>query len=444
VEPVRLIKTRMRLYGLLTTLALAVGLTVAASLTARVSSSPAAADPGPYERLSAGGISAGIGRLQRHLRAQPRDAGGWATLGLSYVEQARLTADPSYYPKAEAALGTALKERPADNDTAHAGLAALAAARHDFATALTQADQALAINPYGQNALAVRVDALVELGRYSDAMTAAEHADAVAPGTPIFTRLAYVNELYGHVREARRILDLAAASATGPGDQAYVHDQLGELAWNSGHLTTAAREFGLALCHDPSSLPAVDGRSRVRAARGDVAGAVADHQAVVATLPLPQYLTGFGELLDARGHADQAARQYAVAGAWATLAKAGGVATDLETALFDADHGDHAQALRAARAEWDRRHSVHVADALGWALHANGRDAEALTYAGKANATGYRNASFRYHLGMIEKALGKRDDARRDLAGALALNKDFSPLYAPRARAALASLGGRS
>jgi tetratricopeptide (TPR) repeat protein len=441
---VRLITTRMRLYGLLTTLALAVGLTVAASLTARVSPSPAAADPGPYERLSTGGISAGIGRLQGHLRAQPRDAGGWATLGLSYVEQARLTADPAYYPKAEAALGRALKERPADNDTAHAGLAALAAARHDFATALAQADQAIAINPYGQNALAVRIDALVELGRYADAMTAAKHADAVAPGTPVFTRLAYVNELRGHVGEARRILDLAAASATDPGDQAYVHDQLGELAWNSGRLTTAAREFGLALRHEPSYLPAIDGRARVRAARGDVAGAIADHRTVVATLPLPQYLTGFGELLEARKQPAEAARQYAVAGAWATLARAGGVATDLETALFNADHGDHAQALQAARAEWARRHSVHVADALGWALHVNGRDAEALTYARRANATGYRNASFRYHLGMIEKALGKRAGARRDLAGALSLNEHVSPLYAPRALAALHSLGGRS
>jgi len=441
---VRFIKTRMRLYGLLTTLALAVGLTVAASLTARVSPSPAAADPGADERFSAGGLGAGIGRLQRHLRAQPRDAGGWATLGLSYVEQARLTADPSYYPKAEAALGRALRERPADNDTAHAGLAALAAARHDFATARTQADQALAINPYGQNALAVRIDALVELGRYADARAAAGHADAVAPGTPILTRLAYVHELSGHVGEARRVLKLAAASATDPGDQAYVHDQLGELAWNSGRLPTAAREFGLALRHDPSYLPAVDGRARVRAARGDVPGALADHRTGVAALPLPQYLTGFGELLAAQGRADEAARQYAVAGTWARLAKAGGVATDLETALFNADHGDHAQAVQAARAEWARRHSVHVADALGWALHADGRDAEALAYAEKANATGYRNASFRYHLGMIEKALGKRDAARRNLASALDLNKDFSPLYAPRARAALASLGGRS
>jgi tetratricopeptide (TPR) repeat protein len=437
--------TRRRAYRLLTALALALGLTTTATVAFHVSSSPdpAAADPGSYERVSSN-VSVGIGQLQRHLRAQPRDAQGWATLGLSYVEQARLTADPSYYPKAEAALRTALKERPADNDTAHPGLAALAAARHDFSTALTEANQALAINPYGQNALAVRIDALVELGRYAEARAAAEHADAVAPGTPIFTRLAYVNELAGHVGEARRILNLAAASATDPGDQAYVHDQLGELAWNSGHLTTAGREFALALRYQPSYLPAVDGRARVRAARGDVAGAIADHRTVVATLPLPQYLTGFGELLDALGRSGEARQQYAVAGTWATLAKASGVATDLETALFNADHGDHVQALTAARAEWARRHSVHVADALGWALHVNGQDADALTYAKRANATGYRNATFRYHLGMIEKGLGKRGDASRDLAGALSLNKDFSPLYAPSARAALRSLGGRS
>jgi tetratricopeptide (TPR) repeat protein len=387
------------------------------------------------------GRVSGIDGLQRHLRAQPRDAQGWAALGLSYVERARLTADPSYYPKAAESLARALKAGPVDNDAAHAGLAALAAARHDFATALTEADRALAINPYGRHALAVRIDALVELGRYPEAKAAAERADAIAPGLPTFTRLAYVNELYGHVREARRILRLAAASATGPADQAYVHDQLGELAWNSGDLATAAREFDLALRRDPSYLVAVDGRSRVRAARGDIAGAVADHQRVVDALPLPQHLTGFGELLESRGRTGEAARQYAIVGAWARLARAGGVATDLETALFEADHGDPGRALAAARAEWGRRHSVHVADALAWALHASRRNAEALAYARRANATGYRNALFRYHLGMIEKALGKRVTARRDLSRALHLNPHFSPLYAPRARAAL---GGSS
>jgi hypothetical protein len=43
---------------------------------------------------------------------------------------------------------------------------------------------------------------------------------------------------------------------------------------------------------------------------------------------------------------------------------------------------------------------------------------------------------------MIERALGLRDAARRSLTGALHLNPRFSPLLAPRARAALAELGG--
>ncbi|MVZ98985.1 hypothetical protein F8568_001005 [Actinomadura sp. LD22] len=428
---------------------LAVALTVAAAVAGGVLGRPA--DPGPgaggiapqaYGQAAGGDVAAGIGRLQRHLRAQPRDADGWTALGLSYVEQARLTADPSFYPKSAAALKRALAVRPAGNDGAHAGLAALAAARHDFGTALTEADAALAINPYGQSALAVRIDALVELGRYPEAMAAAKHADAVRPGTPVFTRLAYVNELYGRTGEARRILGLAASSATAPADQAYVHDQLGELAWSGGDLATAGREFGLALRHDPGYLPAVDGRARVEAARGRTARALADHARVVAALPLPQYLTGYGELLEARGRTADARRQYAVAGSWSTLARASGVATDLETALFEADHGNAATAVAAARAEWGRRHSVHVADALGWALHASGHDAEALPYARKALATGYRNASFRYHLGMIEKSLGKRSAARRDLAAALKLDPYFSPLHAPKARAALSALGG--
>src|SRR5262249_43892093 len=223
--------------------ALAAGLTFGATLaTGGQPSPPPGSGPVPaaaFEQLSSASLAAGIGQLQRHLRAQPRDATGWATLGLSYVEQARLTADPAYYPKAAAALAEALRVRPGDNDAAHAGLAALAAARHDFATALIEANRSLAINPFGARALAVRIDALVELGRYPGAMAAAVHADRIAPGIPVFTRLAYVNELYGRTAEAHRVLELALTSADDPGDLSYVHAQLGELAWSHGNAATA-------------------------------------------------------------------------------------------------------------------------------------------------------------------------------------------------------------
>jgi len=71
----------------------------------------------------------------------------------------------------------------------------------------------------------------------------------------------------------------------------------------------------------------------------------------------------------------------------------------------------------------------------------NGRDSEALNHAREALRLGQRNALFRFHLGMIEKSLGMREEARRDLAEALRINPHFSFLQAPTARTALAELG---
>ncbi|MBC6468823.1 hypothetical protein HKK74_25500 [Actinomadura alba] len=434
---------------------MAIGLTLASAVTfdRHFSAAPdsdaamvAGLEPVPGGTVPGGTVRQSVTRLQRHLSAQPRDATAWAALGLAYVEQARVTADPSYYPKAEGALDRSLSVRPGDNAAALGGKAALAAARHDFPFALRLAGEALAIDAYGLTAHAVRVDALVELGRYQDAHDAVRRADSLRPGIPIFTRYAYVLELRGRSGAARQVLERAARSADDPGDIAYVATQLGELAWNRGDHRAAGRHYAAALRADPSYAPALDGRARARAAGGDVDGAVRDRVALVGRVPLPSYVVALGELYEAHGRRGEARRQYAVAGTWGTLAKANGVAADLETALVAADHGDRAEALRAAQAEWRRRCgppetagrcAVHVADALAWALHVNGRDREALGYARLATGTGYRNALFLYHRGMIEKALGEGAQARRSLRAALRLNPHFSDLHAPTAREAL-------
>ncbi|GGS71482.1 tetratricopeptide repeat protein [Streptomyces cinerochromogenes] len=395
-----------------------------------------AVDPGV---LGGGDLDASITALQAQLRAQPKDHGGWATLGLAYVEQARTKADPSRYPQAERALKRSLSLAP-DDDQALAGRAALAAARHDFKNALTFADAALRLNPYSERALSSRIDALVELGRYAEAEQAARTADARRPGVPVFTRYAYVHELRGDVGTARRVLEQALSAAASPGDTAYVATQLGQLAWNQGDYRTALTFYARALAADDGYLPALEGRARARAASGDRAAAIKDMEAVVARSPLPGPLVALGELYEARGAAGDRARarqQYALVDAWIALARANGVNADLDTALAAADHGDKGAALRAARAEWARRHTVHTADALAWALHVNGRDEEALPYARRATATGYRNAAFLYHRGVIELATGHARDGRASLRAALALNPGFSPLGAAEARTAL-------
>ncbi|MFJ9819780.1 tetratricopeptide repeat protein [Streptomyces sp. NPDC101151] len=395
-----------------------------------------AVDPGV---LGSGNLDAGIAALQSHLRSQPRDFDSWATLGLAYVEQARTKGDPARYPQAEKALERSLALAP-DNDQALAGRAALAAARHDFKNALTYADQALKQNPYSERALSSRIDALVELGRYTEASRAAGTADARKPGVPVFTRYAYVHELRGDVTTARRVLEQALAAATSPGDVAYAAAQLGQLAWNQGDYDSALTFYARALAADENYLPALEGRARAQAASGHRDEAIKGLQTVVARYPLPGPLVELGELYEARGAAGDRARahdQYALVDAWIALARANGVNADLDTALAAADHGDKAAALRAARAEWARRHTVHTADALAWALHVNGRDEEALPYARRATATGYRNAAFRYHRGMIELATDHGKDGRASLQAALKLNPGFSPLGAAQARKAL-------
>ena len=124
--------------------------------------------------------------------------------------------------------------------------------------------------------------------------------------------------------------------------------------------------------------------------------------------------------------------------ATARLLAANGVVTDLETALFQADHGSPAEALAAARAEWSARRSIHTADALGWALHAAGRDGEALRYVRLATRLGTQDARLLFHRGAVESALGV-PGAAGHLRAAQRLDAGTSPF---RAAAIGALLGG--
>jgi tetratricopeptide (TPR) repeat protein len=386
-------------------------------------------------------LAGGIATLQAHLSVQPDDVRGWASLGVAYVEQARVTLNPTYYPKAQTALQRALALSPSD-DAAHAGLAALDSARHDFAAALTEADTSLTVNPDNAEALAIRTDALTELGQYPQALASAEQADEVSPGVPTFTRLSYQRELRGDVPGAVALMLRALAAATSPSDIAFVRMHLGDLARETLDLTTADADYEAALKADPTTVGATAGLARVASLRGDNQTAIALWTDVVRRAPLPEYLVDFGDLLESLGMTAQAQQQFAVVLGSAALSRANGVQTDLEIANFESDHGDAAAALAAARAEWGRRHSVHVADAYAWALHAAGMDAQALVLSHLALQINTADARFLLHAAVIETALGDRSAARTHLAAAMRLRGMLDALQrqqADRTAAALAS-----
>lgn len=385
-------------------------------------------------------LTRAIEQAQADLRRDPDDAQTWAQLGTAYVEQARITGDPSYYERAQGALDRSMQVQPDDNAEAMLGLGALANARHDFTSARDWALRAMELRPKTAAVYGVLADALTQLGNVDGATAAVQQMLDLEPGVASFTRASYEFELHGRVNDARRALERALEDVGSRAGLAFCRYYLGELAFNSGDLDEAARQYDQGLEIAPDDARLRQGRAKVDAARGDVERALVGYQNVINRAPLPQYVQEYGELLLAVGRTEEAERQFELYRVQQRLYEAQGSTDDLAVALFLADHGDPAEALRRAQAEWDRRQSVFVADAMAWALHVNGRDTEALDYADRADALGWRNATFAYHRGMILQSLGRDDEAAEQLAEALEINPFFSPLYAPRARAALDEL----
>lgn len=398
-----------------------------------------APDAGAVSGASSGDLGAITASLQERLREVPRDDRAWATLALAYVEQGRVTGDASWYPKAQQAARRSLSLDSDDNAVGHSVSAALAAARHDFSGALRQVQAALRIDPYDDTGLSVQVDALTELGRYPAASRAARVADSRRPGIATTTRYAYQLELRGELAKSAAVLRRALPDAT-HAERAELLTLLADLDRREGRLDASGREVRQALRERPGHLPALVALARLHVARGDLDAAAKTWTTVVRRLPTVEYLTELGELELARGRDAAARQQFDVVDASVRLLQEGGVDTDLETALFETDHGSAASALTAARAEWAKRKSIHVADAYAWALHRVGRDGQALGLARAATRLGTREARLWLHRGRIEAALGLSGAARSSLQRGLAADPGVSPWQADQARAVLRSL----
>ncbi|MFC4592212.1 tetratricopeptide repeat protein [Sphaerisporangium corydalis] len=378
---------------------------------------------------SSADVAQAVKGLQARLKRLPKDHQSWAALGVAYVQQARLTADPSYYVKADEALARSSALAP-DDFAVLTGQAALAAGRHEFTEAARLAGRAITVNPYGSAAYGVLTDARTQLGDYPEAAEAVARMMELKPGVASFTRASYDAELRGDVEKARELLEAGLRDAFTPEDVAYCRYYLGELALRGGDLERAGQMYDEALRSSPGFVPALAGRARAAALAGRLDESAAGYATVVARLPLAQYVAEYGEVLLRLGK--DPGGQWALLKAQKGLMAANGVRDDLTWAEFEADHGSPAEAVRHAEAEYARNPNMVAADALAWALHRAGRSREALPYAKKATARGWRNALSYYHRGTIEHALGK--SSSHSLSQAKLYNPHFDPKLPALAR----------
>jgi tetratricopeptide (TPR) repeat protein len=388
--------------------------------------------------LSPGGL-AGAGDavedLQARLRSDPRDWRAAALLGLAYLQRSRTTGDPTFAAGAEHALARSVAIRPRGNFEAALGMSSLAAARHDFETALRWGRRATAVNPDGAEGHGLVGDALLELGRYRAAGRAYQRMIDLRPGVSSYARVSYFRELHGDVRGAIAAMRLARESASSPEAAAWTGYRLGELYLSAGRIGPARFELRRAAGAAPDHVLPQAGLARVAAARGDLDPAARMLESVVARYPAPVLAALLADVHRAAGHRQAARDADRLVRAIDRLARSAGIDTAVEMALFEGDRGPppRAAVARARRAYHDRP-SVVAADALGWILSATGRHRTAARFAHEALRLGTRSATFHYHAGIIELRLGRDGAGLRHLATALRIDPMFSPVHAEEAR----------
>lgn len=369
--------------------------------------------------------------LQARVVQNPDDAEGYALLGLAYLQQVRETADANYYGLAEKALNEALSRDPQQLQ-AVLGQGILALARHDFRQGVVWGEQARTLNPYSPEALGVLVDANVELGEYETAVSTAQQMVNLRPNLASYSRVAYLRELHGDVDGAIAAMSQAAqAGAPGQEETLWTQVQLGNLYLNAGRLEEATAVYQQALQARPDYPFAQAGLARVQAAQGQLDAAIEIFEQLVGRLPLPEFAITLGELYLATGQPEKAQPQFDLVHLIQQLNADAGMNVDLELALFEANHGDPAQAVRLATTAYDNRPSIYAADTLAWALYKNSDLDTAWQYSQQALRLGTQDAMLHFHAGMIAHQLDYTDAAENHLSQALAINPTFSILDVP-------------
>jgi tetratricopeptide (TPR) repeat protein len=255
------------------------------------------------------------------------------------------------------------------------------------------------------------------------------------PTTASYARISYARQLIGDGDGAVEAMELAREAAVGrPEALAWAHVQLAEMHLSSD-LDRAFAETEGALRAFPGYAPAYETRAHVYAARGDYDTAVKLQRRAVSTFATSHFVEALGDMELVRGNTREAQRQYARVRVLEDRFAAAGTRIAIERAKFDVDHGFRLREALALAREGHRQHpSVEGDDTLAWALARNGRCNEALRWSKRSMRLGVNDAEFAFHRGMIERCLGRSAEARTWFRRALALDPNFSHLWAPVAR----------
>jgi tetratricopeptide (TPR) repeat protein len=276
---------------------------------------------------------------------------------------------------------------------------------HRFADALAAARTADGLAPDDARTLALMSDALVELGRYDEAIAVTQRLADTSPGVPAWIRAAHIRFLYGDLDGAIGLMAMAARAGSPHAEEtAWTWLDLARLELHAGDLAAA----GGALAAAQAAFPALPGlpsaKARLQLAEGNNKAALdllreslrAQTNAEDALLAwrLAQQMGEEGSVRHFAALLDALARLDTLGLSRRTLAE------------YFAETGEQPRALALARQEFEARPDIYSHAILATVLQRAGEAALARDHARRALALGTADRQLRVAMGAILAASG--------------------------------------
>ena len=212
------------------------------------------------------------------LLADAKDVDARLQLAEVFMLEARVTGEHGhYYPSAVKTLNQVLQLEKESNDARFRALsmkASVMLSQHEFDKALICAKEAIRINNYNAQIYGVLTDAYVELGRYEDAVHAADQMISIRPDLRSYSRVSYLREIHGDVEGAIKAMEMAVtAGYPGYEQTAWTRLTLGDIYNTYGQLDKAQQEYQSILIERENYPFAIAALADVAMQEGDLAKA---------------------------------------------------------------------------------------------------------------------------------------------------------------------------
>ena len=379
------------------------------------------------------------GLLDR-IRRNPNDIKAKLQLAMAYIQESRITGDHAYYDEASLKLLNEVLAKDAKNFDGMCAKTTVLLSQHHFTEGLAVAQSLVAQYPDAAFGYGLLVDANVELGNYSAAITAADKLMAIRPDLRSYSRISYLREIHGDYEGAKQAMLMAVKSGNiGLEQTEWCRVQLGKLYEVTDDLEAAANNYKMAFAARENYPYAMAGLARIARKKGSYTEGVEYLEKANQSIIEPAFYDDLSDVYFAqnqRAKSNEAAKML--------IKMLGGNHNEAPNHEHDAtipDHGHYADkelaeaylkiddiehALFHANLEYNRRpENIDINEVMAWVQYKSGAFDKAIPYIEKALRTGSQKPELLWKAGQIFLKNNQEKRGNELIRKALSINKNL-------------------